>query len=70
MSKLRRTVTQRVVLGVSPSQHLEDVGFRDSGFRVQSPEWYAELMRAARFDVTLEPAPAGYGVTLLIGTPS
>lgn len=69
MSELRRTVTERVVLGISPTDHLGDLGFRESGFRVEEPEWYADQLRAAGFNVTLEPAPSGYAVAFVIGTP-
>lgn len=69
MSELRRVVSRTVVLGIATTEHLEDVGFRESGFRVEPPEWYGEQLGAAGFDVAIDPAPRTAGCALLVGTP-
>ncbi|MEO0604371.1 MAG: class I SAM-dependent methyltransferase [Myxococcota bacterium] len=67
MAELRRTVRGSVILGIAPPAHLEAMGFRDSGFRIEPPEWYAMQLSDAGFDVELAVVGRGSVATLVVG---
>ena len=58
MAELRRACG-RVVLGIASTKHLQEVGFSESGFRVEPAEWYGEALTQAGFKVRLERADGG-----------
>lgn len=66
MAELRRTVRNTVILGVAPASHLRDMGFEESGFRIEEPAWYAERLREAGFD-TRQVTAGAVGATIVIG---
>lgn len=67
MAELRRTVSTTVLLGVAPPEHLREMQFGDSGFRIQTPEWYAEALGRAGFSVVVEHRGPG-SCSFVIGT--
>ena len=54
MAELRRAVSSTVLLGVALPEQLTDMQFSESGFRIQTPEWYAEALLRAGFSVAVE----------------
>jgi len=54
MSELRRVVRQTVWLGVASTDHLRQMRFHESGFRVEPPEFYAERLQEAGFEVRVQ----------------
>lgn len=67
MAELARTVRDTVVLGVGPTDHLNDMGFREEGYRVEEPNWYAARLADAGFEVSIEPLGPPVHSSLVVG---
>jgi len=66
-ANLARMVQSRVVLGIASPAHLEQAGFAQEGFRLESVDWYRDRLAAAGFDCSVQQAPNENSCALLIG---
>lgn len=66
MAELRRAVGDTVCLGIAHPSHLIEMGFAESGYRIEPIDWYADQLRAAGFsEVAVEPIPGAEGHLVL-----